>query len=761
MSLQVPAEAVELFSKIEEIDLERYRVVGDYARFDVNVRNNLKDFRLTVDSSVRIEKSGLESFLLWGAPGSGKSFLVSQIAANMGSEVAYVELNLAAKSEHDFREGLTMAEKSDKPAICFIDEVDSKPNEHWPYEVLIPYMEPSRRTDHRIVYILAGSSGANIDEMKNTIAKRNKGVDLLSRIPRRNEYTVPPLSTGDKIVVAVSQMMRACSERNKAVKEVEKAAIVYLAVNPNLSSARQLRSLAVSCANRMPAGEDRVKYDYLFAPGDVESKDFWMTLKQTAPQLVTGYVEVVGDSKSNSQNRGEQGKERRIAVLPLTNMSPDPQEGYFADGMTEELITSLSTVRQLTVISRTSVMGYKGTTKNAKEIGRELGVGYLLEGSVRKAGNRVRITAQLIDASTDSHLWANNYDRNLDDVFSIQSEIAEKVVEELKIRLLEDERKMISKKATENSDAYIMYLRGRQLLNEGDELSVRRALAIFEQAVALDSSFAKGFSGVAMCHLTLANNGYEPVGESLEKAEPMVEKAIHLDPELAEAHATFAYISFLKDDVEKGEAEAKRAIELNPSLPDPYWELSTIYMFKGEVSEAIKAAEESFRLDPMSPRTVSRLGLLYFYAGRENDALSHWNKTVNLAPSRTYGYMVEYHLYKGQIKEAERCIMMAEKLDPANPLTLYHRGLIAAYSGDKEKAMNVIAEMKAKPSVDALLNFIAIIYYALGDADSFFEYINDAADRHSVYAEMIMYSPLLANARNDPRYHLLLAKMGR
>jgi len=197
---------------------------------------------------------------------------------------------------------------------------------------------------------------------------------------------------------------------------------------------------------------------------------------------------------------------KRIAVLPFTNLSSDPEEGYFADGMTEELITSLSGVRQLTVIARTSVMGYKGTTKKVKEIGTELGVGTVLEGSVRKAGNRVRITAQLIDSGTEGHLWAQNYDRQLEDVFAIQSEIAEKVAGELKIRLVEAEKRVIERKATESTEAYTYYLRGRDLTGERTEPSLRQALGVFEKAITLDPSFAKAYAGMAECYMWLVND---------------------------------------------------------------------------------------------------------------------------------------------------------------------------------------------------------------------------------------------------------------
>ena len=261
---------------------------------------------------------------------------------------------------------------------------------------------------------------------------------------------------------------------------------------------------------------------------------------------------------------------KRIAVLPFANMSQDPADGYFADGMTEELITSLSAVRELTVIARTSIMKYKGSQKGASDVGKELNAGTLIEGSVRKAGNRVRITAQLIDTSTEGHLWAQNYDRQLEDVFAIQSEIAEKVAGELRIRLVDSEKRVIGKKATENTEAYTYFLRGRELAREVTEPSVRQAIGLFEKAVELDPSFAKAYAGLAECFLILATDTYEPYEKAIPKAELAVKKALKLDPELAEAHATLALIHFLEDDVVASETEARRAIELNPSLPEAY-----------------------------------------------------------------------------------------------------------------------------------------------------------------------------------------------
>ena len=452
---------------------------------------------------------------------------------------------------------------------------------------------------------------------------------------------------------------------------------------------------------------------------------------------------------------------RRIAVLPFANMSSDPEEGYFVDGMTEELITSLSGVRQLTVIARTSVMGYKGTTKKVREIGRELEVGSVLEGSVRKAGNKVRITAQLIDAATEGHLWAQNYDRQLEDVFAIQSEIAEKVAEELRIRLVDSEKKTLEKKPTENTEAYSNFLRGRELLREDTEASVRQAISLFEKAIELDPRFARAYVGVAECHDWLSNSGCEPYDVSLSSVKSSLERAIDLDPDLPEAHAVLSAKFFSVDDMPGMEAEARRALELNPSLPDPHAMLSELAALKGDPAEMVRQSETAYRLDPIRPRFIWHVGLTYLYAGREEEALELWKKTAQLTPAFTYRGMAEYYLIKGDLEKAREFHAKFEKLEPSPPRATSQGGIIAALEGDKEKALLAIRKIEDAKIGPLGFNYIGYIYHALGDLDSYFEYMNKALEAHALIPSTLMYSRLLARARADPRYLELMEKIRR
>jgi adenylate cyclase len=440
-------------------------------------------------------------------------------------------------------------------------------------------------------------------------------------------------------------------------------------------------------------------------------------------------------------------------------MSSNPEEGYFADGVTEELITTISGIRQLTVIARTSVMGYKGTTKKVREIGRELEVGSVLEGSVRKAGNKVRISAQLVDTSTEGHLWAQNYDRQLDDVFAIQSEIAEKVAGELRIRLVDSEKKNLEKKPTENAEAYNNFLRGRELLREATGTSLRQALTLFEKSISLDPKFARAHVGIAECHQWLENFGYEADDISYPKVKMSLERAIALDPNLAEAHARLSQMFYTEDDVHEAEAEARRALELDPSLPDPYDELGELAALKGEPEEMVRQVETAYRLDPIRPRFIWRLGLAYLYTGKAEAALEHWKKNEQLAPEFTYRGMIEYYLHKGDLENAKEVYAKSEKIDSINPRLMWLGGVIAALEGDREKALRTITEIEDAKTGPIGLNFIAWVYHALGDVDSYFECMNKALEKHAVIPSPLMYSPLFAKARADRRYSDLVERL--
>jgi len=451
----------------------------------------------------------------------------------------------------------------------------------------------------------------------------------------------------------------------------------------------------------------------------------------------------------------------RIAVLPLVNMSPDPNDEYFADGMTEELIDRLSQVKVLKVIARTSVMSYKKKEKKAAEIARELGVGSLVEGSVRKAGNRVRVTVQLVSAEGEEHVWSSRYDATLEDIFAVQSEIAKKVAGELQVQLLQSEKETLEKRPTENIEAYSAFLRGRELIREGSEPSYRQAVALFERAIELDPSFAKAHAEVAHCHQLLALERYEPVEAMLPILEASVKRAIELDPDLAEVHDALAVLRYNEGDYSGAEAEARKAIELNPSLPDAYWTLGLLAAIKGEVEEATKMLETAYRLDPLRASFIGAVGGAYLYTGREQELLGHLRRTEELAPAETYQIMAEYHLTKGDIEKAREYHAKLAKLRPTDPWVAYTGGIIDAKAGEREKALAAIKKLEEAKMGPLGFNFMAQVFLALGDLDSYFECMDRAVEGPAIVGLYLMAFPVPPKTREDPRYRELVEKFRR
>ena len=480
------------------------------------------------------------------------------------------------------------------------------------------------------------------------------------------------------------------------------------------------------------------------------------TLKNVNEPVEVFRVVLPWEGKSERESTFERN---RIAVLPFANMSPDPNDEYFADGLTEELIDRLAQVKELEVIARTSVMSYKKKEKKAAEIARELSVGSLVEGSVRKAGNRIRVTAQLINGATEGHLWSSHYDKNLEDIFAVQSEIAEKVAGELKVLLVESEKRTLEKKPTENTEAYNNFLRGREMLREQTEPSLKQALALFEKAIELDPNFAKAYVGVADCHRHLADRGFELADTSVTTVRPLLDRALSLDPNLPEAHAALSAMFFNMDDVLASEAEARRALELNPSLPDTYWHLFELAALKGDPGEMVRQIESAYRLDPIRPDFIYRVGLAYFWCGREQEALEFWKRNEHLAPAFAYRGMTEYYTAKGDLEKAKEYNAKLEKLDPTSPRVVWMGGALAAKEGDKERALLAVKKIEDAKMGPIGFNFIGYVYHALGDLDSFFDCMSKALEAHTIIVSTLMYSPLLAKARADPRYLELMMKI--
>ncbi|HEU4463985.1 MAG TPA: tetratricopeptide repeat protein, partial [Gemmatimonadota bacterium] len=343
-----------------------------------------------------------------------------------------------------------------------------------------------------------------------------------------------------------------------------------------------------------------------------------------------------------------------IAVLPFVNMSPQADDEYFSDGVTEEVLTLLSRIEGLKVISRTSIMRYKGTDKSMRQIGEELGVATVLEGSVRHSGSRVRITAQLIDAATDAHLWGDHYDRDLEDIFAIQTDVAERIVEALRLRVTRRERSQLAEKPTENLEAYQAYLKGRHFLARRTGTTAQQAIELFRQAVAADGSFAAAWVALAEGLALSSMYGGAPVASVIPEARAAAEKARRLDPRLGEAWASLGLVAVLEWKWDEADALLRRGLELSPNSVTVYYWYAILLTAKGRLEEANALLRRAVEMDPLSIPVQSALGANLSFQGRHEEALEHFRKTMELDPSYAplYGNVAITYVSQGQFEKA-------------------------------------------------------------------------------------------------------------
>ena len=453
----------------------------------------------------------------------------------------------------------------------------------------------------------------------------------------------------------------------------------------------------------------------------------------------------------------------RIAVLPFDNISPNPDDEYFADGLTEELISNLSLVPGLKVIARTSVLGYKKGEKTVAAIGKELDVGTVVEGSVRRASNKIRVTVQVIDVATEEHLWSAKYDDDLADIFAVQSDIASKVATSLPGDLLKPQAPVPEVERPKETEAYLAYLQGQALIWKRDEASLRKSLEHFQKAIESDPTFARAYAGVARVYINLGVEGYLSWSGSIEMGQAAAERAVRLDPDLAEAHASLGEIAFMADDAaETLDRELRRALELNPNLTQAHSILGALAGSFGIMEPYLLETEEAYRLDPLSPPMIRRQGEALFNSGRYEEAAAHWKANLGSDPIDAYRGLAELHMFRSEYDQADAMVRELERLAPSSDGALLCRGFLAALSGDRDTALRMIArldELFKKGS--SRQSSIGYIYYALGDTDRFFEYMMAAAKNHTLQAVRIRLCPLYAAARRDPRFVMMIIQAGR
>ncbi|MDA4127213.1 MAG: tetratricopeptide repeat protein [Thaumarchaeota archaeon] len=466
-------------------------------------------------------------------------------------------------------------------------------------------------------------------------------------------------------------------------------------------------------------------------------------------------------------------RSRRLAVLPFVNISPASADEYFADGMTDEMISTLSRIGDLRVISRTSVMSYKGTKKSMTEIARELNVGSILEGSVRKAGDDLRITVQLIDAKNDEHLWSQDYDRKLKNVIAIQSDIAHKVAEALRIQLFAGDRRKLQGKAAESSEAYTLYLQGRYFWNKGTLDDFNNALDKFDQAIKRDSKFAPAYSGLADTYLLMGRNGHVSPRFAYPKAIEYAQKAIALDAELPEPHVALAAIRQEYEwKWEEAGFEFTNAVRLNPSYASGHAWYALYLGHLGRIDEAIGEAQRAQEFDPLSPRVHCVASEEYLFNRDYDKAIEAAERALEINSNfgGAYGYRGYAYVEKKMYDEAIDSFHEAGKLQGARAW-MGRLGHAYAISGRITEAAKILDELKSQsgrippkspfipPPPDTAFD-IGLVYLGLGDSEQAIDWLQKAADERTAEIIHVKCEPIYESIRNEPRFLALMKRIG-
>ena len=462
---------------------------------------------------------------------------------------------------------------------------------------------------------------------------------------------------------------------------------------------------------------------------------------------------------------GEHGKMlNSIAVLPLENLSGDPGQEYFADGMTEALITDLAQISALKVISRTSVMQYKGTKKLLPEIAKELNVEVVVEGSVQRFGDRVKITAQLIEATTDRHLWAKSYERDLRDVLTLQSDVAQAVAKEIQVKLTPQEQARLVNARPIDPGAHEAYLRGRFYWNKFTAEGFKKSIDYFQQALEKDPAYALAYAGLADAYNILAVASHLPPKEVMPKAKAAAIKALELDETLAEAHVSLGIFKlFYEWDWVGAEREFKRAIELNSNNPDAHHFYGHYLEAIGRMDEATAVTKRALELDPLSLIINAELGFAYYWSRQYNEAIAQYRKTLEMDPTFVFASWAIGQVYeqKGMYEAAIAELNKARPLSGDWSFIVAELGCAYARSGQKTKAEQVLDDLKARAMREFIdPGLIALIYIDLGETDQAFAWLEKVYEERSSWIVWLQVEPKFDRLRSDPRFATLLKKVG-
>ena len=453
---------------------------------------------------------------------------------------------------------------------------------------------------------------------------------------------------------------------------------------------------------------------------------------------------------------------RSIAVLPFSNISADPANEYFCDGLAEELLNALAKVERLKVAARTSAFAFKNKDASVSEIARSLKVDSILEGSVQKSRDRVRITVQLIDTSNGYHLWSERFDRVMDDIFDIQDEITAAVVDALKLKLLGGSANKV-KRSTENAEAYELYLKGRYNWNKMEGAALQRAVDYYRQALEVDADYALAYAGLSDAYVLLVNHAGAPIKETIPMATAAATKAIELDPELADGYTSLGLVKTFYDwDWTGAETSLRRAIELNPSSSHAQHILAIRLILDGRLDEAAEHFRAAHDLDPLSPSINEHLAFPAYYSRDYDRAIVQFEKTIAMEPGfkNVHFRLALAYVQKGRYQEAIDKIHDAQKISFDRDAVAWI-GYAYGLMGKEAEARAVLADLHAFSEELYVPSYnFAIVHLGLGETEEAFEWLERGVKDKDYWLIFINVDPDLDPLRNDPRFDRLVRTVG-
>jgi TolB-like protein/DNA-binding winged helix-turn-helix (wHTH) protein/Tfp pilus assembly protein PilF len=505
-----------------------------------------------------------------------------------------------------------------------------------------------------------------------------------------------------------------------------------------------------------------------------ERKRSWKTAVLVMALLVLAFTVATYIVRTRRSVSSAPAKRAMLAILPFQNLSNDPKQEYFSDGLTEETITDLGQLspENLGVIARTSAMAYKHTDKTISQIGRELGVDYILEGSVRREGGKARVSAQLIRVSDQTHLWAQNYDRELEDLLDVQNDLGRSIAEQVSANLTPQQKVELSKKHTVNPEAFDLYLKGRFYWNQRTPDAVKESLRYFQDATAKDPNFALAYAGLADAWNFTNILGVHSPRESLPQAREAATRAIQLDPLLAEAHAALGMEkSHYEFDFPGAEREFLKALEVNPNSPYAHLFYSNCFLMPmGRKAQAIAENRRAMEIDPLSLPINNFMGMTYMFAGDNENAYRQFRHTIAMDPSFLLAHDYFSRLlftmgrYEEGIKEHEKTDVLSGSSpeEAAAEATVMERAF--KNGGEKgfwRKNLELELEYDKRTGAHPSPSYLASAYAQAGQADQAFGYLEKAfEEREGENLTLMKYEPDYKNLRGDPRFSAMLRKIG-